>query len=473
MQEGYNLLEAGDYPAAQAFFKNYIGVYDKTARICFGRALGLGGSPIQALEFFLQLDEDYPQDIEIELNLGEAYLWNKNAIAAQQIYADILSRQPDNFVANLGYANSYAAMQNNELALEYLDKALALRPGNSSALTSRKYVIIAKAYDHFKRGEINIAKKSLAKLLRADPHNAQALGLMDELNIASKCTVSSTYIASRDLGGNAGRTSQFELSCNIVDKHKLRIDAELRKTKTAVEKASQQSFVISDYYHINKKLKLNLGAGLASGRSDRVTTERVLLKSGLEMFLSDKLYSKLEYTNEVQSYTVDLIERDILMRHLSLSSNIMLTPKWGFYMSGVYSPQSDDNTRILGYTSLYYSIAKVPLVRVGANVNYLSYRQRFENYFSPEQFVLAELFMLIDNYDSPSSFKYHLQASFGKQRIDKESSQAVSKVEARLGYYFKNDLFLNAKYATNSASNATALGEHLFQEVSVTAGLKF
>lgn len=473
MQEGYSLLEAEDYPAAQTFFKEYIGVYDKTARICYGRALGLGGAPAQALEFFMVLDADYPHDLEVELNLGEAYLWNKKTTAAQKLYADLLSRAPGNFVANLGYANALAAEQQNDLALKYLDIALALKPGDPSALVSKKYTILAKAYNHYKNGEVTNAKQTLAELLHSHPNDDQALQLMAQLNQAQKTTVVGAYTSSSDQGGNESRNHHMELSFHIAEKHKLRIDADLRNTIADAAKASQQSFIISDYFHINKKLRFNVGAGISSGRSENVVSERVLFRSALEVYFSERLYSKVEYLNEIHNYTVDLIERNILMRHLSLSANMMLTPKLGLYINGVYSLQSDDNSRNLAYGSLYYSLTKDPLVRLGANVNYMTYRKSFKNYFSPEQFLLGELFMLLDNYESTSPLKYHLQASFGLQRIEQGESQAISRVEAKLGYYFNNSLFLNAQFATNSASTATAVGEYLFQEWSVTAGLKF
>ncbi|MFT4645306.1 MAG: putative Zn-dependent protease, partial [Planctomycetota bacterium] len=70
MKEGFVLLETGKYPEAQFFFKNVLELYpkNKTARLCYGRAVGLNGDSEKALRLFTTLLTDFPKDFEIKLN---------------------------------------------------------------------------------------------------------------------------------------------------------------------------------------------------------------------------------------------------------------------------------------------------------------------------------------------------------------------------------------------------------------------
>ncbi|MGB6269676.1 MAG: tetratricopeptide repeat protein, partial [Olleya sp.] len=62
MQKGYNYLETGKYAEAELFFNTVLKEYpnNKTARLCYGRAIGLNGKPKQANTLFSNLLADYP-----------------------------------------------------------------------------------------------------------------------------------------------------------------------------------------------------------------------------------------------------------------------------------------------------------------------------------------------------------------------------------------------------------------------------
>ncbi len=80
MQEGFTYLETGKYAKAETFFQNILKEHptNKTARLCYGRAIGLNGKPEEANTLFTNLLADYPTDFEVKLNYGESLLWNKN-----------------------------------------------------------------------------------------------------------------------------------------------------------------------------------------------------------------------------------------------------------------------------------------------------------------------------------------------------------------------------------------------------------
>ena len=76
MNTGFIMLQEGKFAEAQDFFNGVLEVLpnSKTANICLGRAVGLAGIAPKTLEIFLKTDKIYPNDFELKLNIGEAYL---------------------------------------------------------------------------------------------------------------------------------------------------------------------------------------------------------------------------------------------------------------------------------------------------------------------------------------------------------------------------------------------------------------
>ena len=113
MEKGFQLLETGQFADAELFFKSYLekDPNNKTAQICYGRAIGLNGEPLQANTIFARLLETYPGDFEIQINYNESFLWNKEYEVARPLYADLVARYPENFAAILGYANTLSNLK--------------------------------------------------------------------------------------------------------------------------------------------------------------------------------------------------------------------------------------------------------------------------------------------------------------------------------------------------------------------------
>lgn len=150
MQEGFTYLETGKYTKAETFFKTVLKDYpnNKTARLCYGRAIGLNGKPEQANTLFNTLLKDYPNDFEVKLNYGESLLWTSNFIKAKTYFKGLIDKDPKSFPALLSYANTLSNLKEYEDALEYVNKALEVLPGNANALTSKKYMYLGYAYQN-------------------------------------------------------------------------------------------------------------------------------------------------------------------------------------------------------------------------------------------------------------------------------------------------------------------------------------
>ncbi|WP_203258745.1 tetratricopeptide repeat protein [Hyunsoonleella ulvae] len=150
MQTGYNYLETGQYTKAESFFKTVLKTHpnNKTAQLCYGRAVGLLGNSKKAVSIFTELLNTYPNDFEVQLNYAESLLWDKNFTSAKTYYEGLIKKNDDDFSALLGYANTLSNLKLYTDALVYVDKALNVSPGNQNALTSKKYMYLGYAYQN-------------------------------------------------------------------------------------------------------------------------------------------------------------------------------------------------------------------------------------------------------------------------------------------------------------------------------------
>ncbi|QYJ67562.1 tetratricopeptide repeat protein [Flavobacterium litorale] len=147
MQEGFAYLENGEFAQAKVFFSAILKEYpnNKTANLCYARALGLHDNPEKANELFSVMLEDYPNDFEIELNYAESLLWNKRYKDAKEYYTTLVTEHPESFPALLGYANTLSNLKEYPEALNYVNRALTASPNNPNALVSRKYIRLGYA----------------------------------------------------------------------------------------------------------------------------------------------------------------------------------------------------------------------------------------------------------------------------------------------------------------------------------------
>jgi tetratricopeptide (TPR) repeat protein len=202
MQEGFTYLETGNYTKAETFFKTILKDYpnNKTARLCYGRAIGLNGQPEAANQLFTELLADYPDSFEVKLNYGESLLWNSNFPAAKTYFKGLIDEDPKSFAALLSYANTLSNLKEYDDALIYVDKALEVSPGNPNALTSKKYIYLGYAYKNQQAKKYDEAEALLKENLKLFEDDKGTL-----LNLAN------LYII-------AGKFDEAENTYNIIAK---------------------------------------------------------------------------------------------------------------------------------------------------------------------------------------------------------------------------------------------------------------
>lgn len=188
MTKGFTLLETGKYEEAKTFFGNLLTTYpdNKTARLCYGRALGLSGDTIAARSLFTALKDQYPTDFEVGLNYAESLLWDQDYTAAQGVYKTLIAQDSSSFSALLGYANTLSNLKEYDTAITYVTKALKQQPGNTNALTSKKYMILGKADVLSKSFQYEEAVSLLSATLETTPQDAQLIRSLANTYIAQK-----------------------------------------------------------------------------------------------------------------------------------------------------------------------------------------------------------------------------------------------------------------------------------------------
>jgi tetratricopeptide (TPR) repeat protein len=209
MNEGFSYLETRKYKQAETFFENILIMYpkNKTAKLCYGRALGLNGNGERAATIFINLLERYPQDFEIKLNYAESLLWNENYNKAKDYYKNLLEENPNSFPALLGYANTLSNLKFFNEALEFIDKALLTSPGNLNALTSKKYINLGYANQYVQNGDYKAALKILLKNLQLFKKDIETLQ-----NIANVYLISSDFSKAEATYKTIGISPQNKLT---------------------------------------------------------------------------------------------------------------------------------------------------------------------------------------------------------------------------------------------------------------------
>ena len=190
MQKGFTYLEIGKYEQAESYFETILQDYpdNKTARLCYGRAIGLNGKPEQANRLFTNLLADYPSDFEVKLNYGESLLWNSNFLKAKTYFKGLIDEDPKSFPALLSYANTLSNLKEYEDALHYVNKALEVLPGNPNALTSKKYIYLGYAYQKQQAQQYNEAESLLKENLKLFNNDKDTL-----LNLANLYLIANRF----------------------------------------------------------------------------------------------------------------------------------------------------------------------------------------------------------------------------------------------------------------------------------------
>lgn len=206
MSSGFEMLKSGSNVEATVFFKNILEDYpdNKTALICYGRAVGLSGNPSEAKLIFSKLDQTYPNDKEVLLNLAESLLWNSDFEEAISQYNLIKTVFPNEAGVLRSLANAYAANQDYENAYQHILESTTLDKTNEATQNSHRS--IGLAYAHQLKVDNNYSE-SLAVLESISSNNPENKDV-----IISKAY---TYLAMKNY--DAAKIEFISLQSNKLD----------------------------------------------------------------------------------------------------------------------------------------------------------------------------------------------------------------------------------------------------------------
>ena len=642
MQEGFNYLETGKYKEAEDFFEVVLKDHptNKTAKLCYGRAVGLNGNAKKATTIFTKMLDDYPNDFEVKLNYAESLLWGSQFIKAKDYYNGLVNEDPKSFSALLGFANTLSNLKEYSDALLYVNKALEVSPGNPNALNSKKYIRLGYAYQYQQKQEYDNALKLLNEnlkdfpldketlqnkanvyLIKNEPEKAKkvyyqlatnkkdsiialnGLSLVSHLQgkekkalqisteskekvskvndtlllkqtieryiqaliwnkkfkeadknineliktkpnenwvLALRATLGmyrsdfketiadytqilknddksfdgnlgisnalfadgktdeayqavyktlevfpkqkdasnflkklnedfTPYVEEKlsytfDNGDNIALASNTEVVFPFSTKFKVSANYQYRQTENKItsNKASSNNFSLALDYKLRPKITFNSTIGINQASSFTNDYTQLLVNAFFKMQPLKLQNLEFGYKREVQNFNADLLDKEIVVNNFYLNHNISSNFNLGWFTQYFYSTQSDENTRHLLFTSLYYNLLSKPALKGGFNYQFITFKNQVPTvYFSPEKFNAVEIFidLLKDEKitDSKDLF-YGLSAATGFQFIEDDKKQSTYRLQGKFGYKF-SDRFLTNVYGQHSnIASATAAG---------------
>lgn len=236
MNKGFSHLEKGEFDKAEMFFEDILKSYpkNKTAQLCYARAIGLNSQPEKALTLFINLKKEYPGDLEIELNYAESLLWNKKFVEAKAFYSLLVQKNTTNFVAHLGYANTLSNLKEFKEALFYVNRALEISPANPGALVSRKYIKLGYANHKVNEKLYSEAETFYDEILIDFPNDKETL--LNKANL---------FLITKNIAEGKKNYSLIAKNDPIVALNGLslieHIDGKDKKALTLVEEATQKA----------------------------------------------------------------------------------------------------------------------------------------------------------------------------------------------------------------------------------------
>ncbi|WP_378186552.1 tetratricopeptide repeat protein [Aquimarina sp. W85] len=639
MEKGFDLLETGQYQKAEVFFAEVLKEHpsNKTARLCYGRSIGLSGKAEKAVILFEELKKDFPQDFEVMLNYAESLLWSKRFTEAEKFYKTLIAQQPTSFPAMLGYANALSNLKQYAKALEAVNTALTIQKGNSNALISRKYirlgyssimvqdknynealVLLEKNLEDFPNDKdsqltrasiylninkpdeakkvyealatnakdsivslnglslvahkkdknktaLRIVEKALSKAakIKSDttlylstyeryvqallwnqkfkkaantlkelsiefpsepritaleaargmyisdfktsldryskilqttpssfdgnlgianayratkqdmkayeyayktlnyyPKQPDATKLITTLKKAHTPTLEKKTSLTFDNGNNEAFAIAVQTKFPITAKWVTNLAYQYRNTKNTITKneATSNDLTFGSNYSFNSFIQFQASIGLNSSESFTTSYDEVTAKAEVTLKPLKLLNLAIGYNRELQSFNADLIDQQIIMNNYYLTYNVGTNFNLGWYTQLIHTTQTDNNTRDLLFTSLYYTFFKKPILKGGINYQYISFKNQVPTiYFSPSKFNVGEVFLELLS-DSKQKLFYNISTAAGIQYIEDDPASSTFRASAKIGYKFTDRLEASIYSNYSNIASATAAG---------------
>jgi tetratricopeptide (TPR) repeat protein len=452
INKGFNLLETGKFSEAEVFFENFIkkDSLNKTAKLCYGRAVGLNGNPQKAKEIFEELLIEEPKNLEFLINYTEAFLWNKEYQTALPKYHQLDNDHPGNAIVKLGLANTYSNLKKHDNAISNYNKGIEI---DKNVLG----LYIGLAYTHRANNQDKLALDVISKGLLVEENNTELLKLKGIINNSYKVSAHQNSNITNDSGDNSAKNVLTYVNIPINTKNSIDVIYQYRNTENAIsnDKATQNTFGVTYTTDITNKVEVsgNLSYLLSNGKNDYdnlIYAVKVLVKPQNNQFFS------INYQREYHNFNAELIDSKIAQNHYFANYHILTKWNIGWFTQYFFTHQSDDNNKNLWFNSIYYVVNKKYVFKFGINSQIISFKEeRPEIYFSPKQFNAIELFIDLNVFNSKSKFIANGNLATGYQFVNKDKQETI-RGELNLGYKIipKFNASVYGKYSNLSSGTA-------------------
>ncbi len=431
MKEGFTYLETGNYTEAKTFFENILKSYptNRTARLCFGRAVGLCGDSKQAVSIFKILLNEYPNDFEIKLNYAESLLWDQQFDKAESFYKKLVEDDETSFPAVLGYANTLSNLKNYQKALVLVNKALQLKEGNPNALISRKYIRLGYA------NELSQNKQ-----------------YEDAIRVLDKNLIDFTNDEDTQLN-----KANIYLITNNLESAKKTYEALATNAKDSIVSLNGLALVA----HKNNKEKKALSlAAMAVSKVEKYTDDKELYLSTQERYIQTLLWNSIFTTAKEQIEQLQLIYPDNT-RVLALQATYgMYSSRFKNSIKKYTKILEKDTTSFdgnLGIANAYRAVGK----------DMKSYEYAFKTLqLYPKQPDTEKLIQTLQKSHTPS---VGVKTAFTFDNGNNEAINLAFRSEIPLSTKFKTEL----EYMHRTTKNTVVKNEASSNELAVRFSYKF
>ena len=468
INRGFSLLEKGAFNEAEVFFESFMKTepLNKTAILCYGRAVGLNGNPQKAKEIFDKLLSDDSNNLEFLINYAEALLWNKEYTTALLKYIELEKEYPNNPIVQLGLANTYSNLKKYKISLKHYNKGIAL---DNKILG----LYIGLAYTHRANNQDKEALDVIENGLSIDANNTVLNELKRMIINKYKITMHQKSNITNDSGKNSAKNVTTYVNVPINTKNSFAVVYQYRNTENKIteDSAIQNTFGLTFKKDLTNKIQFtgNLSYLLSKGV---IKYDNIIYYTKVEMKPTFNQSFSINYQKEYHNFNAQLIDSKIAQNHFFANYHILTKWNVGWFTQYYFTQQSDDNNRNLWFNSLYYVLKKDRVFKFGLNTQIISFKyERPEIYFSPKQFSAFEGFIDVNLSKNKSNYIVNGNLAFGYQYVN-SIRQNSFRGELNLGYKvaskFTGEIY--GKYS--NLSSGTAAGFE-FNELGVKLNYQF
>ena len=296
--------------------------------------------------------------------------------------------------------------------------------------------------------------------------------LLGELKISIDYKMSTMY--------DSGKTRSYLLfsQLNIPLNTKLKLHAnyqfkESNNTRLNLSSNSTQlqiglSYLLTNKVTITSQFGYNSVAAFSNDYSDWLGDFSTTYKPNERHTLT------LGIQKTYHDFNAELMNLEIDMKHLYVAYQHLSKHRYGIFTQLYRTWQSDDNSRNLLFSSLYYLWSKKLGLKSGINYQFLQFsEQRPLDYFSPEKFHLTEIFSGFETRFGNNRFLADGLVAVGYQYIENTEKQGSFRAQGAFGYESNNKIFQIKCYGLFSNLAASNAAGFSFNEIGIKGYLKF